>query len=128
MLALVPDKTVVGFIGMALSILCGHMYERFQPFHVPSTNRLATVASKQLLITYIAGTLVQLGYGADTESGVLITVVTIVTLPLELIMSKADRDQQTQANLYAVIKANEQTDARAYLVAWIGYVGTAMSL
>ena len=61
LLEFIDNKTVTGFVGMVASILCGHMYERFEPFHVPSTNRLATVACKQLLITYIAATLVQLG-------------------------------------------------------------------
>ena len=98
------------------------MYERFQPFHVPSTKGLAAVASKQLLITYIAGTLLQLGYGANTTGGVIIMVITIVSLPLELLSSKADRELKAQATLYKVIKEHEQGDQAKFLIAWAGYV------
>ena len=79
------------------------------------------VACKQLLITYIAATLLQQGYGDNPVSGIIIMLVTLVSLPLELATSIADRGLKKELTLYELIKRHETKDQANYAIAWAGY-------
>ena len=79
------------------------------------------VACKQLLITYIAATLLQQGYGDNPLSGVIIMLVTLISLPLELATSIADRGLKKELTLYELIKRHETKDQANFLIAWAGY-------
>ena len=63
-LALIPDKTLAGLIGVVMGFLSTLLFEKGQPFHVPSTNSMATAASLALSASYASGLLlVTTNYG-----------------------------------------------------------------
>ena len=79
------------------------------------------VACKQLLITYIAALALHLGYGDNPVSGIIIMLVTLISLPLELATSIADRGLKRELTLYELIKRHETKDQANYVIAWAGY-------
>ena len=50
----------------------------------------------------------------------MITLVTLLLLPLELLTSTADRDLRTKRSLYKIMKAHEQKDQIKFLKTWAG--------
>ena len=65
-LALIPDKTLAGLIGVIMGFLSTLLFEKGQPFHVSSTNTMAAAASLALSASYASGLLlVTTNYGED---------------------------------------------------------------
>ena len=89
------QKAYAAAAGILLSLLSIDLYDKGQPFHLESTNTLAVVASKQLFLSYLSGSLLivkpQL-YGG--MGGTILLDINISIFPLAVLMGMADHKER----------------------------------
>ena len=77
-LALIPDKTLAGLIGVVMGFLSTLLFEKGQPFHVSSTNTMAAAASLALSASYASGLLlVTTEYGENLGPRIRVSPLTV---------------------------------------------------
>lgn len=128
-----PELTIhltLTVCGVLLALGSSLIYDKVRPYHTSSTNSLAAATSLSLLVSYMSGLLLQLGYGDHYGLGLGI-VLLHVSLPLAaFLLAKADskersQDEEKRLKLYEKLQDAQVEDRKNYDVSWQGYVNDA---
>lgn len=131
-LGLIPDKTVAGFTGVVMASLSVSFYRDAKPYHLASSNMLASVANQQIMITYVFALLLRVtDHGNNTAGGLTLIGVNLAIIPFTIHWSKKDykqriKDGEIQRKNYEKLKHAEAEDKKKFDIAWAGYTKHAV--
>ena len=127
LLALIPDKTLAGFVGIFMSSMSTAFYREAAPYHLASNNVLATVANQQLSFTFLSATLLRTTrHGDNAVGGSTLLAMNVAIIPCSIIASWAEHKKQSKAEeikikFYEKLKHAEAEDKKKFDIAWTGY-------